>query len=170
LCWFRFIFICYLIIGHNVLTGHVVALIYSCAKLDFYFFFIYTCTLRQSVINNSTSIKINTNIWVRDCCILRPAISWREQVNFQSDDDEVHFSCILIMPAHWNKSAGRHVVPLGHIILIPSQLEFARTHLCCVLSGEATNINFIVFGLTRSGLEPTIYRTRAEHANPLKPK
>jgi len=26
-----------------------------------------------------------------------------------------------------------------------------------VLSGEATHANFIVFGLTRPGLEPTIY-------------
>jgi hypothetical protein len=34
-----------------------------------------------------------------------------------------------------------------------------------MLSGEATNINFIVFGLTRLGLELTIYRTRGEHAN-----
>jgi hypothetical protein len=34
-----------------------------------------------------------------------------------------------------------------------------------VLSGEATHTNFIVFDLTRSGLEPTIYRTRGEHAN-----
>jgi hypothetical protein len=35
-----------------------------------------------------------------------------------------------------------------------------------MLSGEATtNTNFIVFGLTRSGLEPTIYSTRGEHAN-----
>jgi hypothetical protein len=34
-----------------------------------------------------------------------------------------------------------------------------------VLSGEATNINFIVFGLTRLGLEPTIYHTRGKHAN-----
>jgi hypothetical protein len=31
--------------------------------------------------------------------------------------------------------------------------------------GEATNTNFIVFVLTRSRLEPTIYRTRGEHAN-----
>jgi hypothetical protein len=31
---------------------------------------------------------------------------------------------------------------------------------CHVLSGEATNTNFIVLGLTRSGLEPTIYHTR----------
>jgi hypothetical protein len=29
----------------------------------------------------------------------------------------------------------------------------------------AINTNFIVFGLTRSGLEPTIYRTQGEHAN-----
>jgi hypothetical protein len=34
-----------------------------------------------------------------------------------------------------------------------------------VLSGEATNTNFIVFGLTRPGIDPTIYRTRDEHAN-----
>ena len=34
-----------------------------------------------------------------------------------------------------------------------------------VLSGKATNINCMIFGLTRSGLEPTIYRTRGEHAN-----
>jgi hypothetical protein len=34
-----------------------------------------------------------------------------------------------------------------------------------MLSGEATNTNFIVFGLTRTGLEPTIYHSRVEHAN-----
>ena len=37
-----------------------------------------------------------------------------------------------------------------------------------MLSGEATNTNFIVFGSTRSWLEPTIYHTRDEHANPHK--
>ena len=36
---------------------------------------------------------------------------------------------------------------------------------CCVLSREATNTNLIVFGLTQSGLEPTIYCTRGEHAH-----
>jgi hypothetical protein len=56
------------------------------------------------------------------------------------------------------QSSGRHVAPLGHIILIPSQPV-------CVLSGEATHTNFIVFGLTRPGLEPTTYRTRGEHSN-----
>jgi hypothetical protein len=34
-----------------------------------------------------------------------------------------------------------------------------------VLSGEATNTNLIVFGLTQPGAEPKIYRTRGEHAN-----
>ena len=56
-------------------------------------------------------------------------------------------------------------LPLGHIILIPSQPVFVLSDYCCVVSGEATNTNFIIFGLIRSGLEPTIYRTGGEHAN-----
>jgi hypothetical protein len=53
--------------------------------------------------------------------------------------------------------------PLGHIIQIPSQPVFALSAYCCVLSGEATNSNVIVFGFMRSGIEPTIYRTQNEH-------
>ena len=34
-----------------------------------------------------------------------------------------------------------------------------------MLSGEATNTNFIVSGLTRSGHQPTIYHTRGKHVN-----
>ena len=34
-----------------------------------------------------------------------------------------------------------------------------------MLSEEATKTNFIVFGLTRPGLEPMIYRTRGKHPN-----
>ena len=34
-----------------------------------------------------------------------------------------------------------------------------------MLSREAANTNFIVSGLTLSGLEPTIYHTRDEHVN-----
>jgi hypothetical protein len=49
-----------------------------------------------------------------------------------------------------NKSAS--VAPLRHIILIPSQQVFALTPNCCLLSREATNTNFIVFGSTRPGL------------------
>ena len=54
-----------------------------------------------------------------------------EQVNFQWDDDEVRF----VLDQHTEldfysasllkqQSAGRHVAPLGHIILIPSQPAF----------------------------------------------
>jgi hypothetical protein len=45
------------------------------------------------------------------------------------------------------------------------QSVFALSPQCCVLSGEATNTNFIVFGLTRPGLELTTYRIRGEHVN-----
>jgi hypothetical protein len=54
-------------------------------------------------------------------------MSWREQVNFQWDDDEVRF--VLDQHAKLDfysasslkqQSAGRHVAPLWHIILIPS--------------------------------------------------
>ena len=34
-----------------------------------------------------------------------------------------------------------------------------------MLSGEATNTNFIVFGLTRWQWKPMIYSTRDEHSN-----
>ena len=108
--------------------------------------------------------------WVSDCNL--SAISWREQVNFLSDDDDE----VCFVPDHHaeldfhgasslnQQSVDRHVAPQGHIILIPSQPVFALTHSCSVLRVEATNTNFIVFGLTRLGLEPTIYRTRGEHA------
>ena len=80
-------------------------------------------------------------------------ISWREQVNVQLDDDEVRF--VLDQHAKLDlfsasllkqQSAGRHVEPLGHNILIPSQPVFALTPERCVLSGEATNTNVKVFG------------------------
>jgi hypothetical protein len=54
--------------------------------------------------------------------------SWREQVNFQWDDDEVCF--VLNQHAEINvysasslkqQYADRHVAPFAHIILIPSQ-------------------------------------------------
>ena len=60
------------------------------------------------------------------------AISWREQVKFQWDDDVVRF--VLDQYAELDlysasslkqQFAGRHVAPLEHIILIPSQPVFA---------------------------------------------
>ena len=61
--------------------------------------------------------------------------------------------------------ADKHVAPLGHIILILRKPVFALCLYCCVLSGEATNTNLIVFGLTRQGLKPTIYHTRGKQTN-----
>jgi hypothetical protein len=65
-------------------------------------------------------------------------------------------SWICIVLAHCNNSL--QVVPLGHIILILIQPVFALSPYCCVCIGDAPNTNFIVIGLTRLGLEPTIYR------------
>ena len=74
--------------------------------------------------------------WVSNCCLTPiqqfSAISWREQVNFQWDDDEVRF--VLDQHAELDfcnvislkqQSAGRHVSILGHIILITSHTVFA---------------------------------------------
>ena len=51
-----------------------------------------------------------------------------------------------------HQPANRHVAPLGHIILIPVHPVFRLSAECCVLSGESTNTNLIVFGLTQSGM------------------
>jgi hypothetical protein len=56
----------------------------------------------------------------------------------------------------------RHVVSLGHIILIPSETNLRSYSL---LVSKTTNTNFEVFGLTRQGLEHTVYNTWGEHAN-----
>jgi hypothetical protein len=73
----------------------------------------------------------------------------------------VYFFVVL---AGWNNSPRIDMSPpLGHIIQIPSQPVFALSAYGCVLSGEATHTNVIVFGCTRSGIEPTIYRTQSEH-------
>ena len=59
-------------------------------------------------------------------------ISWREQVNFQRDDDEVR----LVLDQHSlldfysasslkQQSTDRHVASLEHIILIPNQPDLS---------------------------------------------
>jgi hypothetical protein len=59
----------------------------------------------------------------------------------------------------------RNVAPPDTISLKLSQQLCACTLYCEVFSEEATNTNFIVFGLTQSGFEPTIYSTPGEHGN-----
>ena len=71
-----------------------------------------------------------------DCCFNANlaifSYTWREQINFKQDDDEVRF--ILDQHAEFDfysasslkqQSVGRHVAPLEHIILIPIQPVFA---------------------------------------------
>jgi hypothetical protein len=114
--------------------------------------------------------------WVSDCCLTPiqqfATISWREQGNFQWDDDDARF--VLDQHAELNfvsassqklQSTARRVAPIWLFCLIPSQPVFAFFPYCCVLSEEATNTNVIVLGLTQPGLKLTIYRTRCEHTN-----
>jgi len=60
------------------------------------------------------------------------AWSRREQVNFQWDDDEVRFVLdqhnefdLYSASSLKQRSAGRHITPLVHIILIPSLCSFS---------------------------------------------
>jgi hypothetical protein len=78
-----------------------------------------------------------TSEWVlfNDNSAIFLAISWREQVNFQWDDDEVRFALdqhaeldFYSASSPKQQSAGRHIAPLEHIILILSRLVFALSH------------------------------------------
>jgi hypothetical protein len=89
-------------------------------------------------------------------------MSWREQVNFQWDDDEVHF--VLDQHAEFDfysasslkqQSTDRHVVPLRHML-------FLLNAACLV---EKQQIPILESLVSRPGLKPTIYRTRGNHAN-----
>jgi hypothetical protein len=86
------------------------------------------------VLTKLTDMSEWVSEWVSEWLLLQQfsAISWWEQVNFQWDDDEVRF--VLDQYAEFDfysasslkqQSAGKHVAPLGHIILIPSQPVFA---------------------------------------------
>jgi hypothetical protein len=61
----------------------------------------------------------------------------QEQLNFQWNDDEVRFELdqhaeldFYIARSLKQQLAGRHVTPLGHIILIPSPPVFFSLMLC----------------------------------------
>jgi hypothetical protein len=132
-------------------------------------------TLRWQLI--LSHITLQNLLWVSEWLLFNSNSSifqlYHEQVNFHwDDDDDVHF--VLDQHAELDfysasslkqNSTGRHVASLGHVIMILSQPVFSLSPECCVLSGEATNTSFIVFGLTRSWIEPNINRTRGEHAN-----
>ena len=113
--------------------------------------------------------------WVSDCC-LTPSehcltISWRVHDTFwwDIDVDDVHFvldqhseTDFYSIRSLKQQSAGRHVAPIRHIILIPSKPVFALTPQWHVVSREAANTNFKLFGLTWTVLDPPIYCTWSE--------
>jgi hypothetical protein len=75
--------------------------------------------------------------WVSEYLLFQQFFSYIivEQVNFQWDDDEdravpnqhaeLDFYSGSSLKQHGQQSAGTHVAPLGHSILIPSQPIFA---------------------------------------------
>ena len=99
------------------------------------------------------------------------AISLREQVHCQwdNDDDDVRrtnrLSWNFIVLPHWNNS------PRVDMSLHTDTLFWFRANQSLLLLlneaclAEKQHTNFIVFGLARPGLEPTMYRPRGEHAN-----
>ena len=83
------------------------------------------------------------------------------QVTFWIDNDDHVMSAlykintlgwIFIVLTHRN-NAGRHVAPLGHIILVSSH----------PVIGKSNKWHFIVFAVTRPVLEPPIYHTWCRH-------
>jgi hypothetical protein len=87
---------------------------------------------------------------------------------FRWDDDEFRFVldqqdlyCASALQQH---SADRHVTHLTHY---PDSEPTSLCSFPLILRAKRKQQipNFIVFGLTRSGLEHTIYRTRGKHAN-----
>jgi hypothetical protein len=66
---------------------------------------------------------------------------------------------IILVLAHWNSL--RVDMSFYWYTLSWFQADMSLLFLLSV----ATNTNFIVFGLTQLGLEPTIYHTQDKHAN-----
>jgi hypothetical protein len=81
----------------------------------------------------SAVIHISGFSIVSDCCLTPTQqfspIPWREQINFQLDDDGVLFvldqQIFSSASSLKQQSTDRHVSPLEHIILILSQPVFA---------------------------------------------
>ena len=102
-----------------------------------------------------------------------PAISWWEQVNFQWDDDEISF--VLDQQAEFDfysasslsqQSADRRVALSDTLFWFrTNQSLLFLLNAACLAEKQQISINFIVFGLTQQGLEPTIYRTQGEYDN-----
>ena len=75
-------------------------------------------------------------------------------------------SWIFIVLAHWNNSLWIDMwLHLDTLFWFRANQSLLFLLNAACLAEKQQNTNFIVFGLTRPGLETTIYRTRDKHAN-----
>jgi midasin (ATPase involved in ribosome maturation) len=92
-----------------------------------------TCVFLQKA--NQNELDFN-NEWVSDCCLMPNeqffSYIFERTSYIQWDDNDVYFVLdqhvlleIYSATSLKQQSAGRHVAPLGHIILNPSQPVFA---------------------------------------------
>ena len=63
------------------------------------------------------------------------------------------------------QSPGGHAAPPGHFILISRQSALFFLLIAAGVEKQQNTTNFIVFGLTWPGFEPTIYCTQGYHAS-----
>ena len=62
------------------------------------------------------------------------------------------------------QKAGKHVAPLGHNLLSPSQPVFLLTPKCYIYRGQAANTNCIAVDLIHLVLKAMIYSPLVEYA------
>ena len=74
----------------------------------------------------------------------------------------IRFSHITHLPQSETENENKI---LYSYVIVCLRVFSMHTFLWCVLSGEATNTNVIVFVLTQPGIKPTIYCTRSEYAS-----
>jgi hypothetical protein len=129
----------------------------------------------------SLCIYTTVKAWqqVSDCCltaselffnyIMTRTFGWDYDVSFiLNQHTDVSFilntlSWIFIVLAYWNNSLQVNML-LHWDILGQNQLVFVLTPWCCMFNTGAVTTNFMVFGLTRLGLEPMIYCNWGDHA------
>ena len=69
------------------------------------------------------------------------------------------------MLAHWDNGPWVHMLLHSDIFYWFRANQYLLFLLNAACLAEKQHIPIVVFGLTRPGLEPTIYLTRGEHAN-----
>jgi hypothetical protein len=93
-------------------------------------------------------------------CIVLYCIYWYSIVLYS-----IVLYCIVLLDylalANWNKCSWVDMLSYSIRIFLANQFPFFLLNAACLV----VFTNFIVFGLTQPGVEPTMYRTRGEHAN-----